>query len=119
MTANLEIEADSIDDLLSLQREMATEDVLRGTARRQPRSSPETLGAVEVLEVVLNSGGAIAAFAPMVISWLRNRTSNIKVRIRRKDGSELEVSADRLKRADTNQIARLTQQLADFAGDEE
>jgi hypothetical protein len=56
------------------------------------------LGAwADSLAVVLAPGGAAAALAGTLVSWLRRRRSDLTITIRRPDGAETELSVTQLR----------------------
>ena len=62
---------------------------------------PGTMGAVaETLQVALGAGGGATVLAGSVATWITTRRQNVKLRLRRPDGGELEVDAQ-VKDAET------------------
>lgn len=91
------------------------EDELRGRAvleRAAPRSG-EMGGLVDALVVALGSGGAGAALAQSLSTWLRQRRSDIKITIT-SDGRTLELDAQRVPDAQA-----LIREVGDLLGDQE
>jgi hypothetical protein len=63
-------------------------------------TGPQQMGAVsDTLIVVLGSGGAGAVLARSVDTWLRQRTTDVKLKITQK-GRSLEVSAGKVRNVD-------------------
>lgn len=90
------------------------EDVLRGRVRieRKP-GGPEDMGSwPDVIQVALAPGGAAVTLAGAIVYWLRNRTSTIRVSMRRADGAEVTVAAQRVRQLDGDQLSTLTNDLA-------
>jgi hypothetical protein len=102
------------DHLRELGRWLAGEDELRGRVRlvdREPGSAK--LGAwSDALLAVLAPGGAAAACAAGLISWLRARTTDVVLRVRRPDGAEVEVSASRVRRVRVDELQPLVETVA-------
>jgi hypothetical protein len=111
-------------DLWSLRDSLAREPELRGRSRLLGGTpEPGTMGAAaEALAVAIEPGGAIAAFAAIVITWLRLRTSSVRFRVTRADGSSVELLADRVRDLDTQavrqQVIDLTRFLGEGSGDD-
>lgn len=103
-------------DLLSLRDSLALEPELRGRARLSPSSpQPGTMGVLaDTLLVTLAPEGAAAAFAAVVIAWLRQRKSSVSCRIRRPDGSSIELRADRIRQLDLSSVRNQVTELARF-----
>jgi Effector Associated Constant Component 1 len=104
----------SIDDLRSLQSSINAEHDLRSSATIQrPAFESGSLGAVvEILTVILAPGGAAAILASVLITWIKQRRSLVSVRVKREDGSEIELKADRIKAADAAQLRRLAKEIS-------
>lgn len=49
--------------------------------------------ALETLQVALGAGGAATVLATSVSVWLKTRRPSVSLRVRRRDGSELEIDA--------------------------
>ena len=110
---SLRVEDAPADDLRSLYGWLAGEDDLRGQvhlAQAPPQSG--MLGTLpDVLQVVLANGGAGAVLAGAVVAWVRNRTTNITVKLTRKDGTTAEVNAERLQRMDAAAVHAVVNEL--------
>lgn len=106
-------------DLRSLRDSLAREPELRGQSRLLGGTpQPGTMGAVaEALTVALEPGGAVAAFAAVVITWLRLRTSSARLRITRADGSSIELLADRVGELDAQAVRQQVTDLTRFLGE--
>ena len=66
----------------------------------------------DALVVAVGSGGAVTALVGALVSWLRNRTTDLTVRIVRPDGSSLEVDGKRVRGVDAEQLRGLINDLA-------
>lgn len=55
--------------------------------------------APEIVNSVISAGGP-AALGAVLVTWLKHRTSDLKVKITRKDGTTLEIDGKRLSDAD-------------------
>ena len=103
------------DDVRSLYRWLAAEDDLRGRVhliQSPPQSG--TLGTLpDLLQVVLANGGAGAVLAGAVVAWVRNRTTNVTVKLTRRDGTTAEVSAERLRRKDAAMVQAMVADLSE------
>jgi Effector Associated Constant Component 1 len=106
------------EDARALRRWLADEEDLRGRVRLvdQP-PEPGTLGAVvDTLLVGLGSGGAVTAFAAGLVSWIRHRTGDTQAVVRRPDGTEIEVTAERVRGLDVVGVRALVEDLSRLAG---
>ncbi|MEU4405208.1 hypothetical protein AB0F88_11820 [Streptosporangium sp. NPDC023963] len=72
-----------------------------------------TLGPVaEAVQIVADAPEVVATLAGVLIAWLRYRTSDVKVRIRRSATDiEMEVTANRVKTMNAAQVQELRTQL--------
>lgn len=106
--------ADSGDELRSLYRWLADDDGLRGRVRLvDGPPAPGTLGSVpELIAVVLTQGGVGAAAAGAVVAWLRHRTKDIVCKVKRSDGSSVELTAKRVRTADLPALQELVTDVA-------
>lgn len=103
---------DTDDDLRSLYRWLADDDGLRGRVRLvDGPPEPGTMGSVpELIAVVLTQSGIAAAVAGTVVAWLRHRTKDVVCKVKKADGSLVELSAKRVRTAD---LAALQELVAD------
>jgi len=103
------------DGLRSLQALLAGEDELHGRTRLVQSAAPlGTLGPLtESLAVALGPGGVSAAVAACVVTWLRQRSSDVVVRVHGDHGRSVEVSAKRVRGLDSSQLHDLARRLAD------
>lgn len=68
----------------------------------------------EALTVALEPGGAVAAFAAVIITWLRLRTGSARFRITRPDGSSIEFASARARELDAQAIRQQVVDLTRF-----
>jgi hypothetical protein len=59
-----------------------------------------------MLVVSVGPGGAVAALAAGVLSWLRSRTSDIDLEITKPDGSSVKISAKRVRKLNPEALRR-------------
>lgn len=112
------------EQLASLDDWLRYEEELRGRTRLVNRDIAEGQmgGLAEVLTVALSVGGAGTVLANAVVAWIRQRTSDVKVKAVRPDGTSFEVDLRRSK--DPDALVRLLaefvtrEQRADPAADE-
>jgi hypothetical protein len=104
--------ADAVDEVLSLRAWLVAEDELRGRVQLiEQEPEPDELGSVlHELAVVVGPGGG-AVLASVLVAWVRHRTSDVTCKLVRKDGICVEVSAKRLRRADTAAVREVTGEL--------
>lgn len=106
--------AEQPDHLRSLREWLGHVAQLRGrvgTVERPP--APGTLGPVlDALMIALAPGGVAAALAPALVSWLRERRSDVTLRIGRRDGTTVEVTAARVRGLDAAELRAYVEQLA-------
>ncbi|MER6173451.1 hypothetical protein [Streptosporangium sp. NPDC001681] len=78
--------------------------------------SPPAEGALgpvaEAVQIVADAPEVVATLAGVLIAWLRYRTSDVKIRIRRSaTDTEMEVTANRVKTMNAAQVQELRTQL--------
>jgi hypothetical protein len=79
--------------------------------RRQPGALSET-----ALSLVADVGGpGLAALATALIAWLRHRTSDTRVVVRRPDGTRFEISARRVRGMGARELHALIDQVSTIA----
>ncbi|WBC14882.1 hypothetical protein O7600_28040 [Micromonospora sp. WMMA1998] len=90
------------DELRSLQHWLRAEGELRGRVDAVERPPvPGTLGSlIEALVLILAPGGVATVVAGSLLSWLRERRSDVTVKLTRSDGSSVELSATRVRSLD-------------------
>jgi hypothetical protein len=109
---------DAADELRSLYAWLTGEDELRGHARLVGASPPPgALGTTaDALVVALGPGGVSAAVATALVAWLRQRTGDVVIKARGR-GTEVELSAKRVRGLDSAQLGELAQHLARELGE--
>ncbi|MGI5289560.1 effector-associated constant component EACC1 [Nonomuraea polychroma] len=100
-----------------LARYLNGQHQLRGRAhaiseRRQSGGINQSAGAI-VAEV----GPYALVVASALITWIRHRTSDTRVTVRRPDGAQLEISAQRVRRLGAKDLNALAQQIAEALND--
>jgi hypothetical protein len=104
------------DPAPELHRWLGGQEHLRGRVhvvehRRQSGALTQT---VVSLAADLGPPG-LAALGTALVTWLRHRTSDVRVSIRRQDGTRFELSARRVRGMGQAEITALVDQLADRA----
>lgn len=104
----------TVDDLLSLRNWLGGEQEFRGRLSLSAEEASEARilsgGLVEAISVSIAPGVPVA-LAAIITSWLRNRTSNIKVTVTRVDGSTVEVDGARVKKIDHDSVQQLAREI--------
>jgi Effector Associated Constant Component 1 len=90
---------DALAELESLRDWLIGVEDLRGRVTGvQAPPPPGALGPVlEVIEVALGPGGAATAFAAALISWIRQRSGAVKVRVERPGGGCVQFDAEHVR----------------------
>ncbi len=66
-----------------------------------------------IATVVVELGPAgLAAFASALIAWIRHRTADTRVTVRRPDGTKFEISAQRVRGLGAAEVSTLVEQIA-------
>ncbi|WP_158849888.1 effector-associated constant component EACC1 [Saccharothrix deserti] len=108
----MELEIETAEaDLRSLREWLAAEDGVRPAWLRWAPAEvpPGQMGAVsDVLLVALGAGGAGTVVARSIATWIRHRTSDVKVKITAGD-RVIELDAQRVK--DTAEIVRMISEV--------
>jgi hypothetical protein len=109
----------SIDELVSLQDYINAEHGLRAAAKLERQATTDgSLGAVvDLVAVALSPGGVAAILAPALITWIRQHRSKVSLCIKKEDGSEVELSADRIKAVDVEQLRKLVAEISEALAD--
>ncbi|UJW32443.1 hypothetical protein L3Q67_01245 [Saccharothrix sp. AJ9571] len=96
----------SADEARELRKFLSEEDELRGRVNldeHDPR--PDALGGVsDILSVALVPGGAATVLSGALIAWLRQRRSDITLRVENATGSSVELRAKRIKNPDVDEL---------------
>lgn len=114
-------EPDAAESLRSLTVWLKDEDGLRGQVRTVPRPMrPGTLGGVlDAIVVTVGQGGAGALAVSAVVTWLRQRTTEVTIRITRANGeSAVELSAKRVRSMDAAELRGVVAELSTTLTDE-
>ncbi|MEV4243485.1 hypothetical protein AB0J63_08755 [Streptosporangium canum] len=101
------------DDVRSLRISLAAEEDLAGRVAIEPAAQkPGSLGGVvDTLLVSLISAGAVTAFTRVLIVWIRHQTSDAKVVMRKPDGTEVEISAQRVRGLSPEALTAMTEHM--------
>jgi hypothetical protein len=104
----------AVEELRSLFTWLAGEEEFRGRVRLvEAAPEPGTLGGwPEAVVVALSQGGAVTVLASAVIAWIRHRTSEVTCTVTRPDGTSVELTATRVRRADLAGVGSLVEQVA-------
>jgi hypothetical protein len=105
------------DDATDLDAWLSGERELRGRVRLAPTAVPEgALGAdLTQLLVTLESGGMATAFASVLVAWIRRRAGSVTVKATRPDGATFELTAERVRGLDAEDLRKQAAQLATMA----
>ena len=107
-------EGPGADELRSLQGWLGDVDEVRGRVDlAEGPPAPGSLGpAADGLLVALGPGGAVTALATTLVAWIRQRRSEVTLKVTRSDGASFEVSAKRVQLLDGADLRGLVDQLA-------
>ncbi|WP_329249142.1 hypothetical protein OG223_17640 [Streptomyces sp. NBC_01478] len=107
------------DDLRELRRRLTDVEELRGRIRGvDAEARPGSLGALlEALAVNVLSASAVTALAGVVVSWIRHKTADTVIKLRRPDGTEVEVTAERVRRLDSAAVRTIVAELSSLTED--
>jgi hypothetical protein len=92
---------------------LQTQPALRGRVQlTSDQSRPG--GITQSLATVIAEVGPAAATAlgTALVTWLRHRTSNTRITVRRPDGSRFELNAQRIRSLGAPELSQLVDQLA-------
>jgi hypothetical protein len=97
------------EELRSLLEWLREDPDLHG--RVTPVESPPTAGtlgpALDAIAVALGPGGVATALAAAAVAWIRNRTGDLTLRVRRADDVLIELSAKRVRDMDSANVRAL------------
>jgi hypothetical protein len=83
----------------------------------EPPASDELGGTSSAaLLAVLAPGGVAVGILSGVFAWLRTRTSSVRIRLVRSDGSEVELEASSVGRLPPAELPEIVNELASWAG---
>lgn len=108
-------DAEAADELRVLRAEFLDDADWRGRVELMENPpEPGTLGPVaEALQLVLDPA-SVAALLGTVVAWLRYRTSDVKLTVRRTDKqTEITLSSVRVKQLDTPALAAEIEKLTE------
>jgi hypothetical protein len=89
-----------------LQRWLSDEPELRTRAISRPPTAGEMGTAMDTLAVILAPGGAAVVLVSALLSWLRSRTSNVRLEVRHGD-RKLSLTADRVRQLNGDDLTRV------------
>ncbi|MGA4987476.1 effector-associated constant component EACC1 [Nonomuraea bangladeshensis] len=100
-----------------LARYLNSQEKLRGRAHLTGGGSRTAPGVSQPISMIVLDllGPAGVAFAAAAIAWLRHRTADTKITVRRADGLEFEISAQRVRRLGPKELSALAEQLGKLA----
>ena len=103
------------DDLRELRAWLVAEEGLRGRVQLVERvPEPGRLGPVlEALQVLAGPGSAV--LASVLVTWIKQRRSSVKVTVTRPDGQRLSIEAEHARLMGTDDLAQLTAEVARLA----
>ncbi len=105
---HLRLSTDHPADAVSLRRWLAGDpDLPSGVTMADPRPTGGSMGATEVIDLVVSNVVALASLAVSVAGWRRARRSTTTVRVEHR-GREMTVSADT-----PEAVQRMLRELAD------
>jgi hypothetical protein len=99
------------DELESLRDWLADAGELRGRVTGvEPPPPVGALGPVlDSVLIAMGPGGAAAAFATALVSWLRHRGGAVKIRVELSDGTAVRVDATDVRRFDVAELRSLVE----------
>jgi hypothetical protein len=102
------------DELRSLASWLRAEDDLRRQARlvTAPPQPGEMGAALDHLAIALGPGGLAAAFAAVLIAWIRSRSAAFSIELTRPDGTTVRLEAKNVRGLPHDQVKGLTDQVA-------
>lgn len=126
-SVNIEIMVDDIesgDEPRNLRGWLLDEPEFRGRVRlREALPRPGVMGPVpDALVLTLAGGGGVVATATVrmlgsvLIAWLKSRTSQVEVTLRRADGAEVTLNATEVRKLSTDGVALMLDELATRLG---
>ncbi|WP_440071909.1 effector-associated constant component EACC1 [Streptosporangium sp. OZ121] len=115
MTVIVEMPGSDSDQLRNLRAWLVEEAGLRGNVHlaARPPAEHELGGSVDLLQLVLGSGGAAATAAGVVIAWLNTRKAEVTVRIRNGE-REIEVTAKGVRALRVDELREVTARMAEL-----
>ncbi|MGG8405407.1 effector-associated constant component EACC1, partial [Streptomyces sp. 12297] len=104
-----------LGEVRDLRRWLQRDPALRGCLQREPAPVPQpgSMGAAgELVPLLLAPGGLTAALAAAVVAWLQNRRGDQTVTITLPDGTEVAVSATKVRGQTAETAGELAQRIA-------
>jgi Effector Associated Constant Component 1 len=107
----------AVDDAIDLHESLNWDRELHGRARLVPVAAPEdTLGAdLTQLLVTLESGGMATAFASVLVTWIKKRAGGVTAKVMLRDGTVIELTAERVLGPKPEDLQKQIEQLAAMA----
>lgn len=92
---------------------LTTEEEFRGRVRLvEVAPEPGTSGGwPEAVAVTVSQSGAVTILASAVVAWIRHRTSEVKCKLTRLDGTAVEITAARVRSTDVAGVGELVGQV--------
>jgi Effector Associated Constant Component 1 len=105
--------AGSLDDSAALGALLDADPDLRGHVRREVPQGPEGAlgGGLPELVIALGSSGVATAVASVLMVWLRQRSGAVSVHITQPDGTQLELTAERVRALSSDELKAHVDQL--------
>ncbi|MEO3859967.1 hypothetical protein [Acrocarpospora sp. B8E8] len=108
--------------LAEQEKELATflgaQETLRGRVHLIAERRPTSGMSQSVTSIVMDLlGPAALVFASALIAWIRHRTADTRVVVRRADGTEFEISAQRVRGLSATELKALTEHIANAVAD--
>jgi len=102
-----------VDDVRDLSSWLSDQEELRGRVSMVgPPTTPGSLGGLaDTLVASLAPGGVAGAFATALVAWIRYRSGNLRTVVRRADGSQVELAAERVRGLDAQALRKVVGDL--------
>lgn len=120
MRVNLRVTSGRGEQESQLAAFLGSQDQLRGRVRLIAERRKPSGMSQSVATVVAELGPAgMVALASALITWIRQKTADTRVTMRRPDGAEFEISAARIRGLDSTQLSALVNQIAGIVSEHE
>jgi len=105
------------DDAIDLHTWLSMDSELRDHTRLAPAAVPRGVLGIDFTQLVvtLESGGIATAFASVLVAWIRRRVGSVSMKVTRPDGAEFELTAERVRVLDAEDLQKQAAQLAAIA----
>src|SRR5690349_14189995 len=105
METTVAFDSATADEIRHLWLELNDEPELRGNVQltETPPSAGELGGAVSSITAALGTGGG-AAFASVLVAWIRHRTSDLRVTVRAGRNRVVELSCRRVRDLSADEV---------------